>query len=298
MSKIKKEERIGQKRITKNGLWEMECIEYKNVNNIIVRTQVEINGIIYNVDRKTTYTKFNNGTVDFGNIEINNKKYRKCRKCGEIFEITEFKRILDFYYPNNMGYSPICRKCAGNNKGYLVKEWNNKRDTYYLKNKEVINNIINNFEFLYDDKELFTKKELSSFNNSAKSRINKCKDKYNYVNDNAYSKIEYMQLIEMIYFFDFKCSYSDRDINENNKAIDHIVPLANKYGSNKIWNLVLADKEVNYNKNASSPLDWYLEENIFNEDRLNKIIAWQIYAFNKWATENDELILITDLLED
>ena len=107
-----------------------------------------------------------------------------------------------------------------------------------------------------------------------------------------------MQLIEMIYFFDFKCSYSDRDINKNNKAIDHIVPLANKYGSNKIWNLVLADEEVNHNKNASSPLDWYLEENIFNEDRLNKIIAWQIYAFNKWATENDELILITDLLED
>ena len=293
-----KTERIGQKRMTKNGLWEMECIEYNKANDITIRIQVEIDGVIYNVDKKTTYTKFNNGTVDFGNIEINNRKYRKCRKCGEIFEITEFKRMLDFYYPNNMGYSPICRKCTGNNKGDLVKEWNNKRDTYYLKNKEVINNIINNFEFLYDDKGLFTKKELSSFNNSAKARINKFKDKYNYVNDNTYSKIEYMQLIEMIYFFDFKCSYSDRDINKNNKAIDHIVPLANKYGSNKIWNLVLADEEVNHNKNASSPLDWYLEENIFNEDRLNKIIAWQIYAFNKWATENDELILITDLLED
>ena len=46
--------------------------------------------------------------------------------------------MLDFYYPNNMGYSPICRKCTSNNKGDLVKEWNNKRDTYYLKNKEVI----------------------------------------------------------------------------------------------------------------------------------------------------------------
>ena len=52
-------------------------------------------------------------------------------------------------------------------------------------------------------------------------------------------------------------------------------------------------------KHDKNMLEWYLEQEYFDIERLNKIIEWQIYAYEKWGGEEfGELILITDLFKE
>ena len=104
-------------------------------------------------------------------------------------------------------------------------------------------------------------------------------------------------------FFEWKCAYSGEKMESNNttngRTIDHIVALNNK-GLNEPWNLVPMRKGYNSSKKATeNSLDWYMEQEYFDIERLNKIVEWQIYAYEKWGGEEfGELILITDLLEN
>ena len=42
-----------------------------------------------------------------------------------------------------------------------------------------------------------------------------------------------------------------------------------------------------------------MEQEYFDIERLDKIVEWQIYAYEKWGGEEfGELILITDLIEN
>ena len=107
------------------------------------------------------------------------------------------------------------------------------------------------------------------------------------------------QWLEMMNFFNWTCAYSGEFLGGNNKdkrrSIDHIMALDNG-GEHEIWNLVPMVKSYNCSKNKRvDVINWYKEQEYFNEERLNKIVEWQIYTFNKWATENDELILINSL---
>ena len=87
------------------------------------------------------------------------------------------------------------------------------------------------------------------------------------------------------------------DKSTHGRTIDHIVALDNG-GLNEPWNIVPMRKGYNSSKNATeNSLDWYKEQKYFNEERLNKIVEWQIYAYEKWGgKEFGELILITDLI--
>ena len=71
-------------------------------------------------------------------------------------------------------------------------------------------------------------------------------------------------------------------------------------GLNEPWNVVPMRKGYNSSKhNNENTLNWYLEQEYFDIDRLNKIVEWQIYAYEKWGGEEfGELILITDLFEE
>ena len=104
----------------------------------------------------------------------------------------------------------------------------------------------------------------------------------------------------MMKFFDFKCAYSDiylgNEENKNIRSIDHILCLDNG-GLNEIWNVIPMYRPYNSSKHTKNPMDWYLKQDFYSEDRLKKIIEWQIYAYEKWATEDDEkLILIVDII--
>ena len=100
----------------------------------------------------------------------------------------------------------------------------------------------------------------------------------------------------MMNFFDWKCAYSNIPYEKYAIHKDYIVPIANG-GLNEVWNIVPMYR--NYNSSKKDTLDvlnWYKEQEYFSEERLAKIVEWQQYAYDKWATEDDDpLILITDL---
>ena len=95
----------------------------------------------------------------------------------------------------------------------------------------------------------------------------------------------------MMNFFNWKCAYSGEDLYKRSST-DHIIPI-NKGGQNNIWNFVPMIKNYNSSKYNNEPLEWYKQQDYFSEERLNKIIAWQQYAYDKWSTKEWPLILIT-----
>lgn len=108
---------------------------------------------------------------------------------------------------------------------------------------------------------------------------------------------------ECLKWFNWKCAYSGEKIQKNKsthgRTLDHIVALDN-IGLNEPWNVVPMRKGYNSSKcNRIDSLNWYMEQEYFDIERLDKIVEWQIYAYEKWGGEEfGELILITDLLED
>ena len=89
------------------------------------------------------------------------------------------------------------------------------------------------------------------------------------------------------------------DKSTHGRTIDHIIALDNK-GLNEPWNIVPMRKGYNSSKqDRIDSMTWYLEQEYFDIERLNKIIEWQIYAYEKWGGEEfGELILITDLFKE
>ena len=41
----------------------------------------------------------------------------------------------------------------------------------------------------------------------------------------------------------------------------------------------------NKSKNANDIDEWYITQNFYSEERLNKIYEWQEYAYNKYYEE-------------
>ena len=86
---------------------------------------------------------------------------------------------------------------------------------------------------------------------------------------------------EMFDFFGWRCAYSGIQLNKDNRSIDHIIPL-NDGGLNEPWNCVPMYKLYNSSKHTSDMLDWYIQQEYYSEERLNKIYKWIEYAKNKW----------------
>lgn len=62
-----------------------------------------------------------------------------------------------------------------------------------------------------------------------------------------------------------------------------------KDGAHEIWNLVPMYGSYNYSKRDKDMNEWYLQQDFYSEDRLNKINEWQEYAYNKYATQKEAL---------
>ena len=87
----------------------------------------------------------------------------------------------------------------------------------------------------------------------------------------------------MMEFFQWTCAYSGEYLGGDNKrrTLDHIVALDNG-GEHEIWNCVPMSKSYNSKKHTSDMLEWYLQQEYFDIDRLTKIYEWRIYAYWKW----------------
>ena len=194
-----------------------------------------------------------------------------------------------------------------NNKDKIKEHYEENKDKikerqrkYYEKNKDKIIEYKKEYREKNKDKEKERQRKWYE-NNPEKSfnRHNKRRSKL----ENQGRGITKEQYIECNNWFDWKCAYSGEkmknDKSTHGRTIDHIIALDNK-GLNEPWNIVPMRKGYNSSKfNRINSLDWYMEQEYFDIDRLNKIVEWQIYAYEKWGGEEfGELILITDLIED
>lgn len=175
-----------------------------------------------------------------------------------------------------------------NNKEYYKEYYKENKDEILERSKEYRENNKDKIKKL--SKEYREKNPEKVFNNQNKRRSKL---------ENQGRGITKEQWLKLNDFFKFECAYSGIQLNRDNRSIDHIVAL-NNGGLNEPWNIVPMVKSYNSSKNKRiDVLNWYKEQEYFNEERLNKIIEWQKYAYNKWGGEEfGELILITDLIED
>ena len=223
---------------------------------------------------------------------------RKCTKCGEWLVANNYN--FSKKKGGKWGLKNTCKKCD--------KQWreDNKEERleymkqYYKKNKDKRKEYIKQYN--KENKDKMKEYNKRWHKNNPEKLFNKHNKRRNKL-ENQGRGITKEQYKECNKWFDWRCAYSGEKM-ENNKTsngrtLDHIVALDNG-GLNEPWNVIPMRKGYNTSKYITeNVLDWYLEQEYYSEDRLNKIVEWQIYAYEKWGGEEfGELILITDLIED
>ena len=91
----------------------------------------------------------------------------------------------------------------------------------------------------------------------------------------------------MMIFFDWKCAYSGEKLTEDNRSIDHIIPL-DKNGENEVWNCVPMIKNYNSSKKNKNVIEWYVQQPFYSEERLIKIQEWIKYAKIKYKNNKEK----------
>ena len=251
---------------------------------------------------------------NFNFYKEKNGKYglkSQCKECGKEYrEKNKDKRKKynkEYYEKNKDKIIEYKKEYREENKDKIKerqREWNkNNKDKikeYYEENKDKIKERQRKYYEKNKDKVLEYNKKWHK-NNPEKlfNKHNRRRSKL----ENQGRGITKEQWKECFNWFDWKCAYSGEKLQNNKttngRTIDHIVALDNG-GLNEPWNIVPMKKGYNSSKfNRINSLDWYMEQEYFDIDRLNKIVEWQIYAYEKWGGEEfGELILITDLIED
>jgi hypothetical protein len=199
------------------------------------------------------------------------KQYRENNK-------EEKRKYNKEYYQNNKDKIKECNKKYNLSHKKEISERNKKyrsknRDKllkyskeYYNQNKEKLNEYCK--EYRKENPDI-------CFNNDTVKRLRK---------EQQGNGVTKEQWLEMMTFFDWKCAYSGERLSNENRTIDHIIPL-NNGGLNEIWNCVPMLRNYNSSKRTNEMLKWYTRQAYFNEERLQKIYEWQEYAFEKWGNK-------------
>ena len=175
--------------------------------------------------------------------------FKKCTKCGEIKHISGYSKNKGRKY----GVNSYCKEC---NREYHKQ--------YREDNKEYIKGYQKEYRKNNPDK---------IFNNDSRRRF-----KEN-TQGNGISQEQWYECFE---FFNWECAYSGIQLTKDNRNLDHIVALDNG-GEHEIWNCVPMFDKYNFQKKTSDMLEWYLQQEYFDIDRLTKIYEWRIYAYEKWG---------------
>ena len=239
------------------------------------------------------------------NINFNKQKRGKfgltsqCKICSK-------KRIKNWYNENKEHCLEKRKEYKNNHK----KEISEKNKKYYNENKEHI--LERNKQWLENNPNYMKQwrcenfDHMKQYNKNNKEKISKRNKKwrennsdkvFNYyckrhqLEENQGNGVTKEQWLEMMNFFEWKCAYSGKSFSFHNeksdRSIDHIIPL-NKDGENEIWNLVPMYINYNYSKRDKNMIDWYMEQEFFDIDRLLKIYEWIEYAYKKWGEGGDE----------
>ena len=236
--------------------------------------------------------------------------FKQCSKCGEIKHISRFYKVKNGKY----GVEGACKECRKiHNKKYREEHkdyYEEYGKQYYEDNKEYIKECSKQYYEDNKDKVLEYHKEYYDNNKDKvleknkqwrednKDKVSECIKQWHKNNpqatfnsnsrrrikeENQGSGINEEQWKEMMDFFNWTCAYSGEYIggNSENRTIDHIVPL-NCNGENVIWNLAPMYKPYNSSKRDKDMLSWYIQQPYFSKERLDKIYAWQKYAYDKY----------------
>lgn len=193
--------------------------------------------------------------------ELLAKGLKVCFKCGRVLPVEQFSKNKN----RKDGLAPQCKKCAAK---YMVPY--NKQ--YYRENIE---------ERLQYAKQHYQtpQAQIVHFNSNGRRRQRE---------EEQGAGITKQQYLEIMNFFDWKCAYSGIYIgskeNKNNRSIDHIIPIS-KGGEHEIWNMAPMYRPYNSSKRDTDMMEWYTIQDFYSKERLDKILAWQEYAYNKWSVK-------------
>ena len=222
----------------------------------------------------------------------------QCNKCKSILIACSknFHKAKRCKY----GFRPQCKVCRNKeNKIYREEnkdEINKRRKIYREENKEIISERdkkyrINNKEKVrirkhkyYINNSEYIKNKFKNWHKNNPEKVFNSHSKRREKEENQGNGFTKEQWKEMMDFFEWKCAYSGEYLggDSDKRSIDHIVPLNNN-GEHEIWNLVPMHFNYNSSKRDKNMLDWYMQQDYFDIDRLIKIYEWRIYAFNKWS---------------
>ena len=201
--------------------------------------------------------------------ELLAKGLKECGNCGRVLPVEQFsknKRSRD-------GLNSKCKECD-----YIsTKQYNQE----HIEEKQQYQR---QYHKQYDKQHQpqyyqTPQGQVVRFNNNAKRRKREEEQGVGLTKE---------QWLEMMQFFDFKCAYSDIYIggkeNKGIRSIDHIIPLV-KGGEHEVWNCVPMDKSLNSSKCDKDMMEWYTAQDFYSKEKLDKILAWQQYAYNKWSTK-------------
>ena len=262
--------------------------------------------------------------------------FKKCTKCGEWLVANNYN--FHKQKNGKWGLQSRCKKCKNNinkqwkennkehimeyNKEYHKQYYENNKEYHREKNKQWRENNKerkielekewrkNNKEYIkehskqhYENNKEYYKEKNKQWREENPEKVFNQNTKRRFKEENQGRGIDKEQYKECNKWFDWKCGYSGEKLKQENstygRTLDHIVALDNG-GLNEPWNVVPMRKGYNTSKrNNENTLNWYMEQEYFSEERLQRIIEWQIYAYEKWGGEEfGELILITDLFEE
>ena len=151
---------------------------------------------------------------------------------------------------------------------------NKDNKTLYFKMLKELNKII------YDEKSSYTEKIkacelITKFAENRKLgyKINKLGRKIDLQGTTAISEEEWKKSVDYFRNEDNKqcCAYCGKETEKLEK--DHIKPLS-KGGKASYRNIIPSCKECNVLKNNKDLIEWYLSSNVYDEERLDKIISY------------------------
>ena len=237
--------------------------------------------------------------------------FRRCKECKRILHVNKLKKNKNSKY----GVVNMCKECYSEyNKKYNKehKEEKSKKNKEYnkehieeksKKNKEYYKEHIEYFEQNRENNKEYYKEYRKEWYNNNKEHVKEYNKEYSkeyrknnpHIFFNASSRrreklesqgrgITKEQWFEMMEFFNWGCAYSGIQLTKENRSIDHIVALDNN-GENEPWNCVPMYLNYNSSKKDNYVLDWYMQQEYFNIERLTKIYEWRIYAYEKWGKE-------------
>ncbi len=233
-------------------------------------------------------------------------------KCPFVIKICNMcKKILVAYNGNfnkdkrrKYGLDARCKECTKkynkkyyednkedlNKKGKEYREKNKKRlnehrRERYKKNKEKEDEYNKKYyKKYYENNKEKIKEHIKQWKEDNPEKVFNHANRRRQLEENQGNGITKDQWLEMMEFFEFKCAYSGIQLGKDNRSIDHIVAL-NNGGENEVWNCVPMHRNYNTSKHANDMLEWYIQQEFYSEERLNKIYEWQEYAFEKWGNQ-------------